>query len=789
MPSVQWGSTNSAALVFTPISAALGALSAAGGSLAILWQPTSPSDGAGLLNTGGTTWHHALQMASHLIDDDGVVAVNAPTNVTTAHWFISVVDWPTNASPALERFHWIDLTAAGAWGHENSAVNNGGNHPGPGTTGKFRIGDLLDQRMTSGTKIALVAAWNTPLGDTNAALLSTAKRTSDWYNNPAGKPIFLSEVTSLAPVDVLGASTFGASVTTGLTVGGNPDGGWLFDGPGPYVVQSTGNYVTTSAQTSVTTPAFPQAVTPGNMIVVGGYANNIGGGTPQAPTITDSKGNTWPTTLDKFQAGVPKDPSEFMYYAHLIVPAGGTGFTVTATYHSAGVVSAGSNRIFAVEVGGVDTMDGAAVLANGTSATAAANFPVSAGVPSYIAALAVSENGITAAVPGWNIRVAEGSETLYDQIALATGTKALSVAAGGSNQWCIIGAAFYKASAGGPVAITPVAAAATSATVLVTAGVIEGPTIVSATVTQATVRVTAPALLSPVAASTTQASATVVAPGIQFLVPTAQTATAATALTTAGVQLTAIANAATQATATVTAATVATPQALTPTAQAATSATASATAAVRLSPVSAAATQALATVGTSLVPFLVPAAQASASAIVSVTAPVRLAPSAQAQTQAAGLVTVPMPLAPVAASATQATSPIQAPVVLTPVAAAQTSATAQTVVTVALAPAAATATSATALVGSLLVPLLVPVAQATSSASSQVGVPIALTGLNASSTTRATVIVAAAALVSPEPPLYADVFSNRHVCRRDRPGQLRRRDLAQDDCRRHLDLP
>lgn len=242
MPSVQWGATNTAHFTFTPVSSALANLPNGAGTIAILWKPPTAAtaqDGAGLTDSGNpapTNWYHMISngTGAKWTDDDGtglvVVTTGAPNGTD---WFITVVDWPAGGA-ALERFHSVDQTTAGAWVHSNSTGNNAGNRAGPGT-GWFRVGYSGDFTMTSGTQIALVGAWaGVALGDTNAALLNANKKTSDWYSNPAGKPTFLCEVTSLTPSDLIGGSTFssGNSTTTNLSVGGDPAGGWTFDGIG-----------------------------------------------------------------------------------------------------------------------------------------------------------------------------------------------------------------------------------------------------------------------------------------------------------------------------------------------------------------------------------------------------------------------------------------------------------------------------------------------------------------------------------------------------------------------------
>lgn len=124
MPSVQWGATNTAKLIFTPISSALANLPNGAGTIAILWKPGDwNADGAGLTNSAQNNWYHAHGVnGGQWYDDDGISAtVSVSGRNPTNKWYATVVDWPSGGSPALERFHSIDLTAAGSWAHENSA--------------------------------------------------------------------------------------------------------------------------------------------------------------------------------------------------------------------------------------------------------------------------------------------------------------------------------------------------------------------------------------------------------------------------------------------------------------------------------------------------------------------------------------------------------------------------------------------------------------------------------------------------------------------------------------------
>lgn len=240
MPSVQWGATATSHFVWTPISAALANFPNGAGTTAILWKPTSASsvDGTALTDSGNpspTNWYHGANVTTGLwYDDDGTNIITPSNGQNATDWFIEVVDHPSGAA-ALERFHSVDMTTAAAWVHSNSTGNNSGTRAGPGTSGWLRVGYNGDNGDAIGTQIALVAYWaGITLGDTNAALLNANKKTSDWYNNPAGVPDFLAEITSLTPTDLVSGNGFSSanSITTNLSVGGDPAGGWNFDGKG-----------------------------------------------------------------------------------------------------------------------------------------------------------------------------------------------------------------------------------------------------------------------------------------------------------------------------------------------------------------------------------------------------------------------------------------------------------------------------------------------------------------------------------------------------------------------------
>lgn len=225
---------------FTPISATLNNLPNGSGTLAALVRRTGGTDDdiVGLVNSTRTAWYHALEVldaGSLLKDDDGITGPTAgsgatPTGTTANDFYIAVVDWPSGI--ATERFHFsATMGAAESWTHVNSTGNKGADRAGPGSTGRFMVADLLSVGALNGD-VALIAAWpGVRFSDSDAQNLWINKKTSDWWNHPAGHPTLLSELTSTTPWDI-GAdpSTF-AGIGTATLTGLDPTG-WTFDGRG-----------------------------------------------------------------------------------------------------------------------------------------------------------------------------------------------------------------------------------------------------------------------------------------------------------------------------------------------------------------------------------------------------------------------------------------------------------------------------------------------------------------------------------------------------------------------------
>lgn len=236
---VSTGNVGAGAGIFNPISSALNGLPNGAGTIAFLWRENSgvASADIGGLTTGTPTtsdWYHALHIdTAKMTDDDGIAgSVETPVwspSPQPSTWYIVGVAWPAGG-PALERHHHVNQQAPAGWTHSNSAGNNGGNRAGPGTSnGRFRIGFFSDNNGGGGYAVA--AAWaGVQLSDAQFVELGANNRTSDWWNNSAGRPTLLVECTSTTLTDIgNNPSTF--SSIGGLTLTG-PDPTWNFDGQG-----------------------------------------------------------------------------------------------------------------------------------------------------------------------------------------------------------------------------------------------------------------------------------------------------------------------------------------------------------------------------------------------------------------------------------------------------------------------------------------------------------------------------------------------------------------------------
>lgn len=228
---------------FTPISTALSNVYNGAGTWAVLARVGDQGDLLGLRNAGpGATYYHTLSSQTPAVfdADDGVVLIVASAGhafqtAGAGNYKIVVGDWQAGAA-STERFHWSSLmSAAESWTHSSSSGNNGGTKAGPGTNGVFSIGNAASDGP-SAAEIALVGVWSgTRFSDTDVTNLWVNKRTSDWYNHPAGVPTTLIELTSTTPIDIGSSPSTFSSIVGGAVAGGADPTGWTFDGTGATV--------------------------------------------------------------------------------------------------------------------------------------------------------------------------------------------------------------------------------------------------------------------------------------------------------------------------------------------------------------------------------------------------------------------------------------------------------------------------------------------------------------------------------------------------------------------------
>jgi|SRR5215469_7066894 len=247
------GGSNANAVIFTPVSSALANLSNGAGTIAILMNMATISgqpaqDFVGLTAPASasswTAWYHTLAWKSvggiGMADDDGQVGGNTTGGPNSGNWgtdwYICSVAWPSTPTGSMnELWSWSSATTP-SWTHQNSNQLNGANRAGPSpSAAKLSIGYAGDD-FTATFSAAVVGIWaGTQLTNLQVEALVTNKRTSDWWNNAAGHPTFLSELTSITPTDI-GANPstfstlFGGASAPSLT-GANPPG-WTFDGHG-----------------------------------------------------------------------------------------------------------------------------------------------------------------------------------------------------------------------------------------------------------------------------------------------------------------------------------------------------------------------------------------------------------------------------------------------------------------------------------------------------------------------------------------------------------------------------
>lgn len=283
MSTVRYNGSSASRL--TPISTTLNNLVANAGTLAALVRFDSSTDGGvvGLVDSGYTDDYGSITtemgtaaMYSAYVGDTGTSAgyvefATAITRGSSADDFvILVLDWPTSGGGVVRGHVSGPLGSAESWQHTD-AYGSLTNSSGPGTSGSLWMGFSNTGANMTGD-IALIAAWaGTRLSDAQVEELWGSKLTSGWWNNSAGHPTALVELTSLTLNDI-GAypstqgSDYGSPALTGL----NPTG-WTFDGRGE------------------------QTLTPDADLAAGGWLNELGTATPLYSKLNDSSDSTYIT--------------------------------------------------------------------------------------------------------------------------------------------------------------------------------------------------------------------------------------------------------------------------------------------------------------------------------------------------------------------------------------------------------------------------------------------------------------------------------------------------------------
>jgi hypothetical protein len=134
-------------------------------------------------------------------------------------------------TPIFKSWRLSDMTVL-ADAAATSTTTNGANI---GSGGYIQVGRWQASDPFDGW-IALCAAFDYQMTEAQIDECFANKRTSDIVNNSGGPPIFLTELNTLTPVDLMGGCT-GAVTVSGPTLDGAVDGnGWNFDGLGAPVV-------------------------------------------------------------------------------------------------------------------------------------------------------------------------------------------------------------------------------------------------------------------------------------------------------------------------------------------------------------------------------------------------------------------------------------------------------------------------------------------------------------------------------------------------------------------------
>jgi len=174
-------------------------------------------------------WYMASNESFRYWDPLNTEDIAGPT-LNHTDWWIVVMTRASGAS--TPRYHLKNLTTGAAWTHVNAAGPSSANpRDCTGPNGHIEIGSYNNgaQEIFLGD-IAVVGFWDgINLSDSQCEALSANKRTSDWYNNPGGAPTFLTELTSMFPINYGTQQTLPIIVTGATPIGTVIDNGWAFD--------------------------------------------------------------------------------------------------------------------------------------------------------------------------------------------------------------------------------------------------------------------------------------------------------------------------------------------------------------------------------------------------------------------------------------------------------------------------------------------------------------------------------------------------------------------------------
>lgn len=228
---------------FDTLDAALQASPTAGHTVAWMGRRNETANWTGLtsLATSGAT----VRMSTEFTQNDGLyfdtptghVTTDGSVTVTNTNTYIFVVTRPAGTGQTA-RYHLKNLTTGTVTrGNFTGTLNNGSS---TGSTGKLWIGTYDGVGDFANAWHGLVGIWDTAMSDAQVDELWANKRTSDWYNDTAGTPTFLTELTSSTPTDLTGSASFVSY--NGTVDAAETFAGWNFNGTGGEGPRSVGGY-------------------------------------------------------------------------------------------------------------------------------------------------------------------------------------------------------------------------------------------------------------------------------------------------------------------------------------------------------------------------------------------------------------------------------------------------------------------------------------------------------------------------------------------------------------------